>query len=140
MRDMTNFLMLDEKTPFAIRESFNMLRTNLMYSMKKGTDAYKQMVNERMREIVYQTQVVDSTMTRSDIMRDTGAKSSLATAFMSEPTLAMNMLADSIYEQRMKARAAGKKMIAPSGKMMRAFAVYVYFQKCSQNLDHFVSS
>ena len=38
MRDMTNFLMLDEKTPFAIRESFNMLRTNLMYSMKKGTD------------------------------------------------------------------------------------------------------
>jgi len=91
--------------------------------VKKGTEAYDRMVNERMREIVYQTQVVDSTMTRSDIMRDTGAKSSLATAFMSEPTLTMNMLADSIFEQRMKARATGKKMIAPSRLMVKAFAV-----------------
>ena len=89
----------------------------------KGSKAYSEMVNARVREIVYQTQVVDSTMTRSDIMRDTGAKSSLATAFMSEPTLTMNMLADSIYEQRMKARESGKKLIAPSKKMVRAFAV-----------------
>ena len=70
-----------------------------------------------------QQAVVDSTMTHSDIMRDTKTKSSLATAFMSEPALTMNMLADSIYEQRMKARESGKKLIAPSQKMVRAFAV-----------------
>ncbi len=38
LRDMNHFFLLDETTPFAIRESFNMLRTNLMYSMKKSTD------------------------------------------------------------------------------------------------------
>lgn len=38
MREVSTFYLLDEKTPFAIRESFNMLRTNLMYSMTKSTE------------------------------------------------------------------------------------------------------
>lgn len=90
--------------------------------VRKGSAAYDKMLNDRMREIIYQTQVVDSTMTRSDIMRDRSKAASLATAFMSEPTLTMNMLADSIFEQRMKARETGKRFM-PSAKMWKAFAV-----------------
>ena len=38
VREVSNFYLIDEKTPFAIREAFNMLRTNLMYSMTKNAD------------------------------------------------------------------------------------------------------
>ncbi len=79
--------------------------------VKKNTAKYEQMVNDRMREIIYKTQVVDSTMTRSDIMRGKGL-ASIASAFMSEPTLTMNMLSESVYEARMKARAGDSKSVA----------------------------
>lgn len=79
--------------------------------VKKNTAKYDQMVNDRMREIIYKTQVVDSTMTRSDIMRGKGL-ASIASAFMSEPTLTMNMLSESVYEARMKARAGDSKSVA----------------------------
>lgn len=79
--------------------------------VKKGMAKYDQMVNDRMREIIYKTQVVDSTMTRSDIMRGKGL-ASIASAFMSEPTLTMNLLSESIYEARMKARAGDAKSVA----------------------------
>lgn len=46
----------------------------------------------RFREVVYKTQVVDSTMTRSELMRDGGVFKSTTTAFMSEPTLSYNAL------------------------------------------------
>lgn len=71
----------------------------------KSSPAYQQMLNNRLREIVYMTQVVDSTMTRSDLMRDKGGISTIATAFMSEPTLMMNLLADSVNEQLTHRRA-----------------------------------
>lgn len=79
--------------------------------VKKNTANYDQMVNDRMREIIYKTQVVDSTMTRSDIMRGKGL-ASIASAFMSEPTLTMNLLSESVYEARMKARACDSKSVA----------------------------
>ena len=79
--------------------------------VKKNTAKYDQMVNDRMREIIYKTQVVDSTMTRSDIMRGKGL-ASIASAFMSEPTLTMNLLSESVYEARMKARAGDSKSVA----------------------------
>ena len=79
--------------------------------VKKNTAKYDQMVNDRMREIIYKTQVVDSTMTRSDIMRGKGL-ASIASAFMSEPMLTMNLLSESVYEARMKARAGDSKSVA----------------------------
>ena len=79
--------------------------------VKKNTAKYDQMVNDRMREVIYKTQVVDSTMTRSDIMRGKGL-ASIASAFMSEPTLTMNLLSESVYEARMKARAGDSRSVA----------------------------
>lgn len=88
--------------------------------VKKNTAKYDQMVNDRMREIIYKTQVVDSTMTRSDIMRGKGL-ASIASAFMSEPTLTMNMLSESVYEARMKARAGDSKSVAQALAGSRKF-------------------
>ena len=73
--------------------------------VSQNSPAYRQMLNNRLREIVYQTQVIDSTMTRSDLMRDTKGISMISTAFMSEPTLMLNLLNDSIYERNIQNRA-----------------------------------
>ena len=90
-----------------------------------GSEAWDKLVNDRMREIVYQTQVVDSTMTRSAAMRSQNSLLKTATSFMSEPTLTMNMLMDSVYEARMN-RRAGESLKAPTAKMVKAMAVYTF--------------
>ena len=89
-----------------------------------GSAEYNRMVNNRVREIVYQTQVVDSTMTRSDMMRGKGI-ATLATAFMSEPTLSMNMLNDSLYEAQMNRRRKDP-IGAPMAKFTKAMGVYAF--------------
>lgn len=92
-------------------------------NVQKGSAVWDKLVNNRMREIVYQTQVVDSTMTRSDIMRGKGI-ATLTTAFMSEPTLSLNMLADGVYEARM-AKRSGASAGAPIAKIARGAATFV---------------
>lgn len=92
-------------------------------NVQKGSATWDKLVNNRVREIVYQTQVVDSTMTRSDIMRGKGI-ATLTTAFMSEPTLSLNMLADGVYEARM-AKRSGASAGAPIAKIARGAATFV---------------
>lgn len=60
--------------------------------LKRGTDEYYKKVGERFSEIIDRTQVVDSVLHRSQIMRrkDLGLK--MATAFMGEPTSTYNMI------------------------------------------------
>lgn len=64
---------------------------------------------ERFREVVYRTQVMDSTMTRSHMMRAKGAFAGMVTAFMSEPTLTWNMLLDAYGEYETQLRQGGNK-------------------------------
>lgn len=93
-------------------------------SVVRGGKVWDKLINDRVRDIVYRTQVVDSTMTRSDAMRGKGIIT-LATSFMSEPTLTMNMLADSIYDARMKHR--GADVIGhPTANMAKAMAVFTF--------------
>lgn len=92
--------------------------------VQRGGNVWNKLVNDRVRDIVYQTQVVDSTMTRSDAMRGKGIIT-LATSFMSEPTLTMNMLADSIYDMRMKRRGA-KGIEALTMRMVKAGSVFAF--------------
>ena len=64
----------------------------------------------RFREVIYRTQVMDSTMTRSHVMRQKGAYAGMVTAFMSEPTLSYNMLLDAYtsYENETRRNMEGK--------------------------------
>ena len=62
---------------------------------------------ERFREVIYRTQVVDSTMTRSHMMRDGGTFSKIATSFMSESTVSYNMLMNSTLDTLQDAQSMG---------------------------------
>lgn len=102
---------------------YGAVESELMSQGKKpGDSTWDAMVNKRLREIVYRTQVVDSTMTRSHLMRQKGGISG-ALAFMSEPTLALNMLNDALFESRMNIRAGVKWNPATVKKVAKVFAV-----------------
>lgn len=80
--------------------------------LKLGTEEYYQKVGERFSEIIDRTQVVDSVLHRSQIMRrkDLGLKT--ATAFMGEPTSTYNMLyraAEGIKQKRPHAKTKAAK-------------------------------
>lgn len=62
---------------------------------------------ERFREVIYRTQVVDSTMTRSHMMRDGGTFSKISTSFMSEATVSYNMLMNSTLDTLQDAQSMG---------------------------------
>ncbi len=77
--------------------------------LEVGTDKYYEAVGKRMRDIIYQTQVVDSTMTRSHMMRSSDTMDKVLTNFSSEPTLAYNMLMDVYYDFALAKRKDGFK-------------------------------
>ncbi|MBQ7435007.1 MAG: hypothetical protein IJV51_04305 [Oscillospiraceae bacterium] len=78
------------------------------------------------REVIYSSQVMDSTLTRSELMRGNTKASKAMTAFMAEPTLSYSMVIDAAMEARMNMRQYGGKegFKRSGGYLMRAFAVY----------------
>ena len=80
------------------------------------SEAFLKKVGERFTEVIVKTQVYDSVLSRSGLMRskDTGMK--MATAFMAEPTTSINMIADALLQgkrgNRKYARAAIGAVIA----------------------------
>lgn len=85
-----------------------LLETKDKYPNLEGDELYKKTA-ERLTEVIYGTQVVDSILTRSEIMRDPTFYSKMITAFQSEPTLALNVLMDAGESFSMEARAHGKQ-------------------------------
>ena len=62
------------------------------------SDDFLKKVGERFTEVIVKTQVYDSVLSRSGMMRskDTGMK--MATSFMAEPTTSINMIADALLQ------------------------------------------
>lgn len=79
--------------------------------------------NERASEVFDKTQVVDSVIHRSQVMRNTDTMSKVLTSFMAEPTRTYNMVR-SEYAVAMDLWAEGKKGEA-SKKVARASSVYL---------------
>jgi hypothetical protein len=67
-------------------------------NLKAGSEAFLEMAGKRFTEVVTKTQVYDSVLSRSALMRskDSGAK--MVTAFMAEPTTSLNMVVDAVIE------------------------------------------
>lgn len=61
-------------------------------NLKKGSKAYFETVADRFDEIIDRTQVVDSVLHRSQIMRDPSGLKKMYTSFMAEPTKTYNLL------------------------------------------------
>ena len=73
------------------------LETNRLHpELERGSDAYWQHVKERFEKIMDRTQVVDTVMHRSEIMRKTDLMNKTFTSFMAEPIKSYNMLLRSI--------------------------------------------
>ena len=64
--------------------------------MDMNSEEFLQMCGERFDDVIDHTQVYDSVITRSNLMRSKNAFHKMATSFMSEPTLSINMLYDAV--------------------------------------------
>lgn len=106
--------------------------------IKVGSEEFYQEVGKKLREVVYRTQVVDSTLTRSQMMRSKNAKTQELSAFMSEPTLSANILMDAGFEFSMETRRTGNKKLAwknTRAYIGRALAVYAVGQLAAALLE-----
>lgn len=96
-------------------------------------DALMEATAKRFQEVVYSTQVMDATTTRSQSMRSNNPLNQMWTAFMAEPTLSVNLLADSYMQYRLAARRGGdtaqarQQALRATAKIgVRATAAYVF--------------
>lgn len=77
-----------------------------------SSDEFTELCVDRYDELIDQTQVVDSVLHRSQIMRSNNGLHKMATSFMTEPTKSYNMLANAIrdwYEMPGKWNAGSKR-------------------------------
>lgn len=109
----------DEMTWKRIWEAAKAETDEKMPELKAGTEEYYKRVGERMTEIIDKTQVVDSVLNRSQIMREKTIFKQMATAFMGEPTQTYNMLYRAMYDlnQNPKSKEARKK----AGKVLMVY-------------------
>lgn len=78
------------------------------------------------REVIYSSQVMDSTLTRSEIMRGKTGWTKAMSAFMAEPTLSYNILMDAFSDLQLDQRKNGNgAWQRNAGKIGKAFTVYV---------------
>lgn len=82
------------------------------------SEEYKKLVRERFDEVIDETQVVDTVLHRSQIMRSNNGFAKFATAFMAEPTKSYNLLYDALWNWKQKNTAENRI------KVLRAATVY----------------
>lgn len=82
---------------------------------------------QRFRDVIYQTQVIDSTMTRNHIMRSSSTFSKMFTSFLSEPTVSYNLIMEGTRQILKDKKAMGlKTAIGRNWKAAgRAYQAYV---------------
>ena len=77
--------------------------------LKVGSPVYFKTVADKLENVIYKTQVVDSPLTRSDIMRSPDNLAKMLTMFGSEMTVAYNMVAESFIDAKLYTKRNGKK-------------------------------
>ena len=122
---------------------WNACKAEVRDKQKLTGDALLKATAERFREVVYSTQVVDSTMTRSQAMRGKSVYGSISTAFMSEPTLSYNLVLKAYTDYTTELRTTGDKKEAwrnASGKIARALATYLVSATASGLVESIVDA
>lgn len=83
--------------------------------LKKGTEEFYEQVGERFSEIIDKTQVADSVLHRTQIMRSENGFNKMATSFMAEPLKNYNMLYRAEAAVVQKKTGAKKRMVRAAG-------------------------
>ena len=99
---------------------------------KVGSEEFYKEVGLKLRQVVYETQVVDSVLTRSQIMRSKSGLTQAATAFMSEPTLTANILLDAAWKFNEQRRITGS--IKEAWRVSRKFLFKAVTNYCMLQL------
>jgi len=102
-------------------------------NLAKGSEDFYKAVADRFSEIVDRTQVVDSVLHRTQIMRSGNALNKMATSFMSEPSKIYNMVARDLYDivdadSETAKKRAYKALRRSSGALIASFAVNALMQ------------
>lgn len=88
-------------------------------SIAKGSDEYYQATAKLFTRVIDESQVVDGVLQRSQIMRSNSALNKMATSFMGEPTMSLNMMMrawDAMrYETDPQKRNATRRKFARAG-------------------------
>ena len=93
--------------------------------LKQDSDEYFKAISDRLREIIYKTQVVDSVMTRTQSMREKSFIAQTLTAFMSEPLTSYNMVLDAAWDAMAEKRRTGKTSRQTRHQITKVTMVYV---------------
>lgn len=112
-------------------------QADLHPEMDKQSEVFLALCGERFNDIVDHTQVYDSILSRSQLMRGKDAMSKMTTSFMAEPTLAINMLYDAaagIHKPGGKAKVA-KVMAAVLTSNIAAAAMAALIQAWNDDDD-----
>ena len=81
---------------------------NTRKDFKVGSEEFYKEIGNRLREVVYRTQVVDSQLTRSQMMRGS-AWDKMLTSFASENALSFNLVTDIFVSYKLDKRGMGKE-------------------------------
>lgn len=90
--------------------------------MDVNSDEFLDMCGVRFNNIMRRTQVYDSVLVKSANMRSTSPAIKMMTSFMAEPTLTLNVLADSL-QQAVSGKKGGKILAAKAGMLTLLSAV-----------------
>ena len=75
--------------------------------MDRNSEAFLRIVGKRFDDVISHTQVYDSILAKSQNMRSKNALAQMSTAFMSEPTLGMNLYYDAFTGNHSRGKRAG---------------------------------
>lgn len=96
-------------------------------SLKRGSGAFYEKAAERFGEVIDRTQVVDSVLHRTQIMRSSNAANRMATSFMSEPSKIYNMFYRDLWDfaqaDKGQQKDAGKAIARSAAALIASFAI-----------------
>lgn len=95
--------------------------------LAKGSEEFYKAVADRFSDVVDRTQVVDSVLHRTQIMRSNSYAAKLSTSFMSEPSKIYNMVVRDLYDLKNSSprqrKEAGKQLARTTSSLIVSFAV-----------------
>lgn len=114
---------------------WNAVKKEIAETKKLQGEEMLQAAGKRFTEVIVNTQVYDSVLTRSGMMRskDTGMK--MATSFMAEPTTSLNMIADALIQGKRGNKGYARKAIGAVAASMILNSILVSFVYAGRDDD-----
>lgn len=114
---------------------WNAVKKEIAETKKLQGEDLLQAAGKRFTEVIVNTQVYDSVLTRSGMMRskDTGMK--MATSFMAEPTTSLNMIADALIQGKRGNKSYARKAIGAVAASMILNSILVSFVYAGRDDD-----